>query len=147
MQIVRKLYKKWLHLNKNSNEIHKHTHYLYLASAIQDRPCGDATYLNWHILRHFTRKIRQIYNIRENILRQKYKRKIYWDKNIDRSASISWRETEPNAGKTFMGLFHMPWLHVVASYYILMWSIWNNSRGAGNGLWSCRFLAFHDRPS
>ena len=36
----------------------KHTHYLHLASAIRGRQCDT-------LQRHFTRKIKEIYNIKE----------------------------------------------------------------------------------
>jgi len=43
----------------------KYTHYLHLANAIRSRQSGFSTYLNWYILRHFTRTIKEIYNIKE----------------------------------------------------------------------------------
>ena len=43
----------------------KRTHYLHLAKALRGRHYGYSTYVNWYILRHFTGKTVEIYNIKE----------------------------------------------------------------------------------
>ena len=43
----------------------KHTHYLHLANAIRGRQCGILYTWSDTFKRHFTRKIKEIYNIKE----------------------------------------------------------------------------------
>ena len=43
----------------------KHTHYLHLANAIRGRQCGTLHMWSDTFKRHFKRKIKEIYNIKE----------------------------------------------------------------------------------
>ena len=43
----------------------KHTHYLHLANDIRGRQCGNLHTWSDTFERHFTRKIKEIYNIKE----------------------------------------------------------------------------------